>query len=157
MPSGVHVCGTMPACVWFVSCVWSFINILLRKGNIKPLNGEGKSNAMATMVLKQFKEHPVRTSVFLVIILTVLVFAWLLLFNFWKNSLDGCSAKMHSTWLQKVNPSGWGWCEVSVIPSFANIGCSGKANTALTGQAILADGATNEDRVFVAQPGGSLA
>jgi len=115
---------------------------------------------MATIALKigkQFKEHPVRSSIFLVIGITLVVVAWLLVFNFEKNTLDGCSTKMHSAWLQNVNPSHLPCSDISVVPSFANIGSSGKANTALTGQAVLAVDATREDRVFVAAPTGSLA
>lgn len=130
------------------------INFLLGKCNTESLNGQVH---MASIAFKKFKEHPARYTIYIIIALVLLVLIWLLLFNFGKNTLDGCSTKMHSGWLQNINPSHLPCSDVSVVPSSENVGCSGKANTALTGQAILAVDATREDRVYVAPSTGSLA
>jgi hypothetical protein len=112
---------------------------------------------MATKFLEEFEKHPVKATVLLILGLAVFVFVWLLVFNVWRNTCNGSSEKAHSKWAQSSNPSNCKSSESLVSESFANLGFSGKANTALQGQSILTETATRQDDRLQVKSSGSLA
>ena len=104
-----------------------------------------------------FEKHPAKATALLIVGIAVFIFAWLLLFNVWRNTCNSSSEKAHSKWAQSSNPSNSDSSQSLVIESFANIGFSGKANTALQGQSILTETATRQDDRLQVNSSGSLA